>query len=97
MDLLNHPGHFPVQLELTQAQVEDVSVLATTDHSLFELSAVVGNDVFEASFLQFYSSFKVLAHHFFSQEEQHSSLKKLMVSAHFQHVVNQTPIVLKLL
>ena len=82
-----------VQLDCAQAQVEDVRVVATADHALLELGAILRDDILDVLLpLQICSHVECLSHNFIRTEVPDSFVKKRVLSAHLYDIVDEAGI-----
>lgn len=93
LDPLDDFRNVDVELGCAEVQVEDVCVVATTDHPLLEFSPVLSNDVLDFLGLQSDCNFESLRDDLVTAKVPHGTLKALVLPAHLDDVVDKTRVV----
>jgi hypothetical protein len=64
-------------------------MLASTDHTLLELSAILSHDVLHADLLQINSCLEILGEDFIATKVPHCLVKLVVLATHFNHIVDK--------
>jgi len=89
LHFVNKLGNLFIKLGRAEGHVEDVGVLAATDHTLLKLCAVLCHNIFNALLLQSCCRLEVFHTYFTPAEVSHCAFKVIVLTTALDDVVDQ--------